>query len=95
MSQQRPKIFGNIPKLPARWAMIMIPFILSCLMSGIISCINMLRNLGWFEGFLTVWFHNWMLSWAIAFPIVLTLLPFVRKFTGLLVDMQGLQPPQK
>lgn len=95
MSQQRPKIFGNIPKLPACWAMIMIPFILSCLMSGIISCINMLRNLGWFEDFLTVWFHNWMLSWAIAFPIVLTLLPFVRKFTGLLVDMQGLQPPQK
>ncbi len=95
MSQQRVKIFGNIPKLPARWALIIVPFILSCLMSGIISFINMLRNLGWFEEFLALWFHNWMISWAIAFPIVVTLLPFVRRFTGLLVDMHDVQPPKK
>lgn len=91
MSNGTPKIFGNIPKLPTRWALILVPFILSCLMSGIISFVNMLRNLGWFEGFMALWFHNWMISWAIAFPIVLTLLPFVRKFTGLLVDMN---PPK-
>nr|WP_180073347.1 MULTISPECIES: DUF2798 domain-containing protein [unclassified Acinetobacter] len=95
MSQPTPKIFGNVPKLAARWALIIVPFILSCLMSGIISFINMLRNLGWFEGFLTLWLHNWMISWAIAFPIVLILLPFVRKFTGLLVNMSGPQPPAK
>ena len=63
-------------------------------MSGIISMINMLRNLGWIDGFMALWFHNWMISWAIAFPIVVTLLPFVRKFTGLLVDMSGPQPPK-
>ena len=68
-----------------------VEFILSCLMSGIISFINMLRNLGWIDGFISLWFHNWMISWAIAFPIVVTLLPFVRKFAGLLVDMR---PPQ-
>ena len=56
--------------------------------------INMLRNLGWIDGFMALWFHNWMISWAIAFPIVVTLLPFVRKFTGLLVDMSGSQPPK-
>jgi len=53
-SQQRPVIFGNIPKLPAKWALIIIPFILSCLMSGIISFINMLRTLGWIEGFISL-----------------------------------------
>ena len=63
-------------------------------MSGIISMINMLRNLGWIDGFMPLWFHNWMISWAIAFPIVVTLLPFVRKFTGLLVDMSGPQAPK-
>lgn len=92
--QQRPVIFSNVPKLPAKWAMIIIPFILSCLMSGIISFINMLRNLGWIEGFISLWFHNWMISWLIAFPIVLTLLPLVRKFTGLLVDMDAMHPPK-
>lgn len=93
-SKQRPIIIGNIPKLPAKWALVIVPFILSCLMSGIISMINMLRNLGWIEGFMALWFHNWMISWAIAFPIVVTLLPFVRKFAGLLVDMSGNQPPK-
>ncbi|ATO19041.1 hypothetical protein BS636_04870 [Acinetobacter sp. LoGeW2-3] len=93
-SQKTPVIFGNIPKLPAKWALIIIPFILSCLMSGIISFINMLRNLGWIEGFMALWFHNWMISWAFAFPIVLLLLPVVHKLTGLLVDMSGQQPPK-
>ncbi|RTY90062.1 DUF2798 domain-containing protein, partial [Staphylococcus aureus] len=68
--------------------------ILSCLMSGIISFINMLRTLGWIEGFISLWLHNWMISWAFAFPIVLLLLPFVRKLTGLLVDMSGSQLPK-
>lgn len=93
-SQQRPVIFGNTPKLPAKWALRIIPFILSCLMSGIISFINMLRTLGWIEGFISLWLHNWMISWAFAFPIVLLLLPFVRKLTGLLVDMSGSQLPK-
>lgn len=93
-SQQHPTIIGNIPKLPAKWALIIVPFILSGLMSGIISMINMLRNLGWIDGFMPLWFHNWMISWAIAFPVVVTLLPFVRKFTGLLVDMSGPQVPK-
>ncbi|MFV5490331.1 DUF2798 domain-containing protein [Acinetobacter sp. ASP199] len=93
-SQKRPVIFGNISKLPAKWALIIIPFILSCLMSGIISLINMLRTLGWIEGFISLWLHNWMISWAFAFPIVLLLLPLVRKLTGLLVDMSEPQPPK-
>ena len=51
---ESPKIIGKIPKLSARWAAIVVPFILSCLMSGIISCVNMLRNLGWFDGFIAL-----------------------------------------
>ena len=91
--QNRPMIMGQIPKLPAKWAMVVIPFILSCLMRGIISFINMLRNLGWIDGFIQLWLHNWMISWMFAFPIVLALLPLVRKVCGLLVDMS--LPPSK
>lgn len=94
MQTERPMIIGNIPKLPAKWANIIVPFILSCLMSGIISFINMLRNLGWIDGFITLWLHNWMISWAFAFPIVLVLLPLVRKVTAKLVDLSVLNPPK-
>ena len=92
---EQPKIIGNIPKLPIKWMGIVMPFFLSCLMSGIISMINMLRALGWSDGFMSLWFHNWMISWAIAFPVVVTLLPFVRRFTGLFVDMSSMHPPKK
>ena len=88
-------IFGKIPKLQAKWAMVVIPFILSCLMSGIISLINMLRNLGWIDGFFQLWIHNWMISWAFAFPIVLVLLPLVRRVAGVFVDMSSMHPPKK
>ena len=94
MQPDRPMIIGNIPKLPAKWATVVMPFMLSCLMSGIISFINMLRNLGWIDGFMNLWFHNWMISWAFAFPIVLILLPLVRKLTGKLVDLSAVNPPK-
>lgn len=94
MQSKRPMIIGNIPKLPAKWATVVMPFILSCLMSGIISFINMLRNLGWIDGFISLWFHNWMISWAFAFPIVLILLPFVRKLTSKLVDIPPPNAPK-
>lgn len=94
MQTERPTIIGNIPKLPAKWAAVVLPFILSGLMSGIISLINMLRNLGWIDGFINLWFHNWMISWAFAFPIVLMLLPLVRKLTGQLVDLSAANGPK-
>ena len=35
MSEQRPMIIGNIPKLPAKYAMFILPFFISFFMSGI------------------------------------------------------------
>lgn len=92
--KQRAMIFGKVPKLPMKWATVVIPFFLSCLMSGIISFINMIRNLGWIDGFFTLWFNTWMISWTFAFPVVLFVLPMVRKFASLIVDMSPLQPPK-
>ena len=53
MSEQRPMIIGNIPKLPAKYAMFILPFFISFFMSGIISMINLWRNLGWVDKFPT------------------------------------------
>ncbi|WP_151985024.1 DUF2798 domain-containing protein [Acinetobacter radioresistens] len=95
MNQTRATIIGSIPKLPAACAAGIIPLILSCLMSGIISMINLLRSLGWVENFFHLWFCAWMLSWLAAFPAVLILLPLVRRIAGLLVDMTPPSPPQR
>ena len=80
-------IFAGIPKLPAKYAAWIMPFILSALMSATISMINLWKNVGWFDGFFTKWFSVWLFSWMIAFPTVLIFLPLVRRFTGLFVDL--------
>lgn len=58
----------------------LMPLILSCLMSGSISFINILLNKGYFDGFAIVWIKTWGMSWLIAFPLILVFLPLVRKF---------------
>ncbi|WHR59405.1 DUF2798 domain-containing protein [Acinetobacter haemolyticus] len=77
-------------KLPAKYAVWIVPFLLSALMSGIISFINLSMNLGFIPEFVSKWFATWMLSWAIAYPTVLVCLPLVRRLTALFVDL----PPQ-
>lgn len=87
MSEQQPKIIGNIPKLAPKNIAWVMPLFLSCFMSGMISLVNMYLNLGMVEHFWGKWFSAWMLSWAIAYPIVLVALPIVRRLTGLIVHI--------
>lgn len=48
---------------------------MSFIMSGAISFIN----LGFVDNFLNIWFHSWLVAYAIAFPSVLLVFPFARK----------------
>jgi hypothetical protein len=77
-------IFG-LPKLPARYASLVMPFLLSILMTCVISAVSTLRSLGWSSGFVHVWLGTWGISWLFAFPTLLMALPVVRKLTGYLV----------
>jgi hypothetical protein len=77
--------FG-LPKLPARYAAVVMPFFLSIVMTCIISMVSTLRGVGWVPGLLHLWLGSWAISWVIAFPTLLIMLPVVRKLTGLLVE---------
>lgn len=94
MQNQKAMIFGSIPKLPAKFAAVIMPLILSGLMSGTISMINLWKNLGYFDGFFVKWVGVWLFSWLIAFPTVMMFLPLVRRITGLVVDMTPPNPPK-
>jgi hypothetical protein len=74
-------------KLPARYAAVVMPFFLSLMMSGIISFISTLRSIGWQAMTLPGWLGAWSLSWVVAFPTVLLLLPVVRRLTAMVVQM--------
>lgn len=82
-----PPISLSFRKLPARYAGVVMPFFLSLMMSGIISFISTLRGIGWQAMTLQGWLGAWALSWAVAFPTVLLLLPVVRRLTGMVVQL--------
>lgn len=68
----------------------LMPFILSGIMSGAISCYNMILNKGLVHDFFQLWLSAWSKSWLFAFPLILIVLPLVRKFLLNFIDTSKL-----
>ena len=71
--------------MPARYASVLFGFILSALMSFMVSGIATFRNFGLVDGFFGLWVSAWLPSWLIAFPVVLVVAPVARRLVGLVV----------
>lgn len=85
MSFQDKNYILGFPKLPQRALIFLVPFFLSLVMSGIVSFISTVKALGFSWLLVSLWLSSWGISWAIAFPTVLFVLPFARKLSLLLV----------
>jgi len=72
-------------KLPARYAAVVLPLVLTAVMTFIVSGISTFSALGPSAEFLRVWPVSWALSWAVAFPTMLVVLPLARRIVALLV----------
>ena len=68
-----------------RFAPVLFGFVLSALMSLIVSGIATLRNAGPVDEFVSLWLGAWIPSWFIAFPTVLVAAPFARRLVGRLL----------
>ena len=77
--------FG-VRRLPPRYASFVTPFVLSVLMSLVVSGVSTLKSLGIGPTFLSTWPIAWFLSWLVAFPTLLMVLPLVRRIVGLVVE---------
>lgn len=75
-------------KLPARYAAVIMPLILSVLMSAVVSGISTLWSFGVVADALGIWLRAWPVSWLVAFPTLIVVLPVVRRIVAALV-----QPP--
>jgi hypothetical protein len=74
-------------KLPARAYAIVFPMVLSLLMSGIVSAIATLRAIGLQSDILLKIVQAWGLSYVIAFPAALAVMPLVRRIVGAIVEI--------
>ncbi|KLO01948.1 hypothetical protein ABN09_13350, partial [Morganella morganii] len=81
MSFQDKNYILGFPKLPQRALIFLVPFFLSLVMSGIVSFISTVKALGFSWQLVSPWLTSWGISWAIAFPTVLFVLPFARKLS--------------
>lgn len=82
MHAQRPRV----RRLPAKAAHILTPMILSFLMSGIVASIATLRAVGLSPDLMDRILHAWMLSYPVAFPTSIIVLPIVRRVVAMLVE---------
>lgn len=73
-------------RLPPRYAAFVMPLILSILMTFVVSAISTLKSLGPTPAFLVTWPAAWALSWLVAFPTLLVVLPLVRRLVALVVE---------
>ena len=66
-------------KLPKSASHIATAFVLSVFMTAVISAISTIRNIGMTAKVFETWPSAWFLSWIIAFPTLLLVLPVVRR----------------
>src|SRR5690606_32319508 len=78
-------ILPGIRKLPPRYAAIVMPLLLSLLMTAVVSLISTLKATGMTPDLAARWLSAWGLSWLVAFPVLLLALPVVRRLTAMLV----------
>jgi len=75
-----------VRKLPARFAPVVMPLVLSILMTFVVSGISTLKSLGPTPAFLATWPAAWAISWLVAFPTLLAVLPLVRRIVSWVVS---------
>ena len=68
-----------------RFAPVLFGFVLSALMSFIVSGVATLLNAGPGVEFVSLWLGAWLASWFVAFPTVLFVAPLARRLVGTLI----------
>jgi ABC-type phosphate/phosphonate transport system permease subunit len=75
----------KLSRLPAKYGALLTPLILSIIMTFIVSLIATVKAVGISDFSAREWMSAWCLSWMVAFPTLLLVLPLVRRIVGLLV----------
>lgn len=71
-------------RLPAKWAPFMTSFLLSVFMCAFVSLVATLKGSGLSSDLLGKWLGAWLVSWLLAFPVVLVIMPVVRKSVAII-----------
>ncbi len=74
-------------KLPKKMGSLLMPFIVSGLMTLIVAGVSTAFSLGLSApNLFEMWSGAWMISWIIAFPSLIFILPLAKKVVSLVVE---------
>jgi hypothetical protein len=68
--------------IPARYAPVLFPLVMTFFMAGVVSLLLTLVNLGMPPRFMSLWLVNWALAWMFAFPAAMLAIPVARRIVG-------------
>ena len=71
--------------IPKKYEQLLFSFLLSGLMSLMVSGISTLRATGVINGFFTLWISAWITAWVFAFPVVIFVAPLTRRIVKILI----------
>lgn len=72
-------------------ASLLFPFILSCMMSFLISGITTFKAVGLIDNFFSMWMSAWVVAWMFAFPSVLVCAPIAQKLVAWIIKTANLK----
>ncbi|SFR45294.1 Protein of unknown function [Yoonia tamlensis] len=68
--------------IPQRYAPILFGFLLSGMMSLLVTAIATFRAIGMVPEFASLWMGSWVSAWLVAFPAVLVAAPITRRLVA-------------
>ena len=75
-------------KLPARTMHFALPLALTFIMTFLVSGVATIRAIGFSDDMLSRWMESWLGSWILAFPIMLFLMPVMRRLLGRVIEQK-------
>ncbi len=77
----------KISKLPPRAVHVVLPLVITFIMTCVVSFVSTAKNLGFANPeFAHSWIGAWGISWVIAFPVLLFVLPMARRIVFSFVE---------
>ena len=79
-------------KIPFRFMWLVMPALMALMMTFVVSGVSTVKAIGLPPDLLAKWMSAWALSYVIAFPTLLAVLPAVKRIVGAIVEAPGGPP---
>lgn len=74
----------------AKYSPYVFSFFMALLMSGIMSLVITLFNIGLVEAIVVLWLKAWLFAFSVAFPTIIVVTPLVRRLVALVIRQDAL-----